>query len=248
MAQFKRLIYRVRDLEKKYGSHSALKINKLEIHPGTIYSIVGTVGSGKTTLLNLLAGTEKQTSGTLLYEDKPFDKNWLGKIILMEDIFYTSGINLRSSSKTVGDFIASKFGKKKKVIYNLYFSDGNFRSLLTRKLRNISEAEMNFLGMVFASEADPRVLLIDDYGAFLSQDMEREFRKKIVNMNRTLGTTIILSVPSEIYVKHFSSVMIFLNHGHISKIRPGALSGKTRKKSVIKNKRYRKSKQRKKNN
>ena len=248
MAQFKRLIYRVRDLEKKYGSHSALKINKLEIHPGTIYSIVGTVGSGKTTLLNLLAGTEKQTSGTLLYEDKPFDKNWLGKIILMEDIFYTSGINLRSSSKTVGDFIASKFGKKKKVIYNLYFNDGNFKNLLNRKLKNISEAEMNFLGMVFASEADPRVLLIDDYGAFLSQEMELEFRKRIVNMNRTLGTTIILSVPSEMYVKHFSSVMIFLNHGNISKIRPGIISSKTKKKGGPKNKWYRKSKQRKKKN
>ena len=63
MAQKKRVIFKVNDLEKNFGSYEALKIKKLEIHPGTIYGIIGTVGSGKSTLLNILAGTEKQSSG-----------------------------------------------------------------------------------------------------------------------------------------------------------------------------------------
>ena len=40
-------------------------------------------------------------------------------------------------------------------------------------------------------------------------------------MNRSLGTTIILTSPSDIYLKYFASVLIFLDHGHISKIRTG---------------------------
>ena len=80
MAQNKRLIFKVNDLEKDFGSYQALKIKKLEIHPGTIYGIIGTVGSGKSTLLNILAGTEKQSKGTVLYEDKPYETNWLGRI------------------------------------------------------------------------------------------------------------------------------------------------------------------------
>ena len=65
----KRLIFKVNNLEKKYGSISALDLKKLDIHPGTIYGIVGNVGSGKSTLLNILAGAEKESSGTVLYED-----------------------------------------------------------------------------------------------------------------------------------------------------------------------------------
>ena len=71
MAQTKRLIFQVNDLEKTYGTYLALKIGKLEIHPGTIYGIIGTVGSGKSTLLNILAGFEKQSGGTVLYDDEP---------------------------------------------------------------------------------------------------------------------------------------------------------------------------------
>ena len=47
MAKMKRLIFKVNNLEKKYGSTSALDLKKLDIHPGTIYGIVGNVGSGK---------------------------------------------------------------------------------------------------------------------------------------------------------------------------------------------------------
>jgi ABC-type sulfate/molybdate transport systems ATPase subunit len=75
--------------------------------------------------------------------------------------------------------------------------------------------------MILACEADPRVLLIDDYGVDFNSKMEKDFRTKITSMNRTLGTTIILSSPSDTNIKHFASVLIFLDHGHIWKIRPG---------------------------
>ena len=74
MAKMKRLIFKVNNLEKKYGSISALDLKKLDIHPGTIYGIVGNVGSGKSTLLNILAGAEKESSGTVLYEDDTYKK------------------------------------------------------------------------------------------------------------------------------------------------------------------------------
>ena len=81
--------------------------------------------------------------------------------------------------------------------------------------------------MILACETDPRVLLIDDYGTYFNGNMEKDFRKKITSMNRTLGTTIILSGPSDIYIKHFASVLIYLDHGHIWKIRPGISRNKT---------------------
>ena len=237
MSKMKRLIFKVNDLEKEYGSISAISLKKLEIHPGTIYGIVGNVGSGKSTLLNILAGIEKESSGTVLYEDNPYETNWLGKIQTHDDVFYTKEISINTPNSTVSSYIASKFGKKKNVIQNRYFKDGSFKNLWTRSMKDISSGEMHWLGMILACEADPRVLLIDDYGVYFNNKMEKDFRSKIGSMNRTLGTTIILSSPSDTNLKHFASVLIFLDHGHIWKIRPGISRGNSRNKRNDRNNR-----------
>ena len=228
MAKVKRLIFKVNNLKKKYGSISALDLKKLDIHPGTIYGIVGNVGCGKSTLLNILAGFERESSGTILYEDNAYKKNWLGKIQTPDDIFYTKSLSLNTPNSSVSSYIADKFGKKKNIIKNRYFKDGSFKNLWSRNLKSISKGELNWLGMILACEADPRVLLIDDYSAHFSNKMEKDFRSKITSMNRTLGTTIILSSPTDRDLKHFASVLIFLDHGHIWKIRPGLSRGNNR--------------------
>ena len=239
MAKMKRLIFKVNNLEKKYGSISALDLKKLDIHPGTIYGIVGNVGSGKSTLLNILAGTEKESSGTVLYEDDTYKKSWLGKIQTPNDIFYTKSLSLNTPNSNVSSYIADKFGKKKNIIKNRYFKDGSFKNLWSRNLKSISKGELNWLSMILACEADPRVLLIDDYAVHFNSKMEKDFRSKITSMNRTLGTTIILSSPTDRDLKHFASVLIFLDHGHIWKIRPGLSRGNNRNQKNDKNNRSR---------
>ena len=221
MTQTKRLIFKVNDLEKSYGSYLALKIGKLEIHPGTIYGIVGTVGSGKSALLKILAGVEKESGGTVLYDDEPYQTNWLGKITPHEEIFFSNNLELKSSNQTVSAYVAAKFGKKKNVIENRYFNEGSFRNLWKRKMKMISQGERHWLGMILACETDPRVLLIDDYGVYFNTNMEQDFRNQLTKMNRTLGTTLVLSSPTDVHLKKFASVLIYLDNGHISKIRPG---------------------------
>ena len=221
MVNNKRLIFKINNLQKHYGPYNALKLKKLDIHPGTIYGVVGTIGSGKSTLLNLMAGFKKQTSGSLLYEGKVYQKNWLGKIQPIDSIFSTKDPYQNGRDKIVADYISNNFHKKKNLIENRYFKNGSFKHLWSRRISKLSSGELNWLGMVVALESDPRVLLIDDYGMYFNSSMERDFRNQIIKMNRSLGTTIILTSSSDIYLKYFASVLIFLDHGHISKIRTG---------------------------
>ena len=235
MVNKKRLIFKLNNLKKDYKSNNILKINKLDIHPGTIYGIIGTVGSGKSTLLNILAGVDKQSSGTVLYDDKVFKRNWIGKIIPEKNIFYSKDPIINGKRKTVSSYITNSFKKKKNIIENRYFTKNSSKNIWNRNISEISAGELNWLGMILACEVDPRVLLIDDYGMYFNNSMEKEFRSQIIKMNRRLGTTIILTAPSELYLKHFASVMIFLDHGHISKIRTGSQKTINRKQSRNKN-------------
>ena len=75
--------------------------------------------------------------------------------------------------------------------------------------------------MLLAIESDPRGAFIDNYGIYFDMKMERNFRSDILKMNRRLGTTFIISAPSDYYLRQFASVLIRLENGRISKIRSG---------------------------
>ena len=247
MNETKRLIFKVDRLKKNYGSLEAINVKKLEIHPGTIYAIVGPPGSGKTTLLDILSGSRKQSSGELYFENETYKTNWFGKIIKQDEIFYNYGFDDYGTGSSVGKIINKMYGKKSNTIMKRHFNSPRFKHLWDRSISSLTKGELHWVGMVLSLESDPRVLLIDEYGVHITNDMEQEFRTQLKRMNRTLGTTIILSSPNEALVQNFASVLIFMDNGHISKIwsksnriggprRPGRKGHFNHKKNNIKSK------------
>ena len=219
MNEVKRLIFKVEGLKKSFGLNEALNIKKLEIHPGTIYAIVGPPGSGKTTLLSILSGSEKPSSGSLYFENTPYETNWFGKTIKHDEVFYNYGYEEFGSRLRVSKVISKLYGKKSNTLMKRHFNSARFKHLWNRRIFNLTKGELHWLGMILSLESDPRVLLIDEYGVHLTDVMEQEFRSQLKRMNRLLGTTIIITSPRESLVKKFASVIIFLDNGHVSKIR-----------------------------
>ena len=55
----------VRDVHKRFGSVEVLKGINLEMASGEFTVLVGPSGCGKSTLLNIIAGLERQSSGSI---------------------------------------------------------------------------------------------------------------------------------------------------------------------------------------
>jgi len=87
---------------------------------------------------------------------------------------------------------------------------------------SLSQGELMWVKLVDAVESDPRVLIIDNYGSMLDEELEQEISSRLRRMNRNLGTTIILSATNSARIQKLVSVMIFLDKGHIAKIRSGS--------------------------
>ena len=244
MSQRATTIYNIKGLKKSFGDQPILNVRQLEIHRGTIYGMIGPIGSGKSTLLNILAGVTKQTDGTVKFENEVFQSNWLGKIKQNPEIALAN-ISSISNRSTVSDVVKTIDKNRLEKRTSAYFKNESMTGLLKRKLNDLSPGELAILNMIIALESDPRVLMIDDYGVFFDKNMEMDFRKKIIRMNKDLGTTIILAAPSDLHIKRVASVLIYLDNGHISKIRPGvgrSASSKDRKPSRRRGQRnYRKS-------
>ena len=60
----------MRDVHKLYGGIRALNGLSLSIATGEVHCIVGPNGAGKSTFFKMLMGTERPTSGTIVYKGK----------------------------------------------------------------------------------------------------------------------------------------------------------------------------------
>ena len=220
MSPRSKLIYRIENLKKSYGDRTVLQIGRLQFHPGTIYGLIGPIGSGKTTLLKIMSAQEKPSSGIIEYDSEPFQTNWFGNLKKYSDIFITNS-DLLQQNLSISHIARKHYSKKLDNIKTKYFSKGNKEKLWSIPLNSLSPGEKAWINCILAVEGDPRVLMIDDYGTLIDSEMESEFRKRILRMNRELGTTIILASPTDHIIKKFASVIIYMDNGHVSKIRSG---------------------------
>ncbi len=217
----KTLIFEVQDLKKVYNQRNVLQIGRLQIHKGTIYGIVGPVGSGKTSLLRQLSGVEKQTDGKLFYNGQEFNTSLFGKVKTPSEIKFIS-LTDTNKNESIGRYFNSRHGKRSEEIRKQYFNSGFRRFMWEQSLDSLSLGERTWIKLVDAVESDPRVLIIDNYGSMLDDELEQEISNRLRRMNRSLGTTIILSATNPSKIQKLVSVMIYLDKGHVAKIRSGS--------------------------
>lgn len=234
------LIYEVQDLKKVVNQRIVLQVGRLQIHKGTIYGIVGPVGSGKSALLKHLSGVEKPTSGTLLYDEQEFKSSMFGKLRSPEEIKFVT-LNNDLKNEKVSRFFNRSFGKKSEEIRKQYFNNGFRRFMWEQSMSSLSLGEVSWIKLIDAVESDPRVLIIDNYGSMMDDELENDITRRLRRMNRNQGTTIILSATDQNRIKRLVSVIIFLDKGHIAKIRSGSKNkgGRRRQKHPKNRRRYR---------
>ena len=214
------LIYELKNLKKVYQKRPVISIGRLQIHRGTIYGILGPVGSGKTTLLRHLAGLDSQTEGILKYDNNEFESTWLGKIKVPQEIYYV-GEHLVSEKQTVEQLIKSNYQDKSNGIVKRYFRGSISKQILPLRINSLSPGQRAWFDLVLALESDPRVLIHDNFATLFDNEMEFIARKELKRMNKDLGTTVILSSINDNALKKFCSVLVYLENGHITKVRSG---------------------------
>ena len=240
MNTIKNLIYELNKLKKSYRDQTIININRLEFHRGTIYGIVGPIGSGKSTLLKMLGGIVKQSSGTLKYENHTFKLNLFGSVQPHSEIKLVQ-LNDKISRSVISELF--KKSSSKSILSQLFNNRVSIKNT-SLNYKELSNGELALLSLLYAFEHDPRALLVDDYGALFDNNLEKKIREKIKLMNRELGTTFILASSSDTNLRKLASVLIYLDNGHISKIRSGLFT-KPSKQTRSKKKKYSKHRSKK---
>ena len=161
-----------------------------------------------------------QTEGILKYDNNEFDSTWLGKIKVPQEIYYV-GEHLVRAKQIVKQVIKSIYPDKSNRIVKRYFRGSVSKQILPLPLNFLSPGQRAWFDLVLALESDPRVLIQDNFATLFDNDMEFIARKELKRMNKNLGTTVILSSINDHALKKFCSVLVYLENGHITKVRSG---------------------------
>lgn len=180
----------------------------LEVTEGDSISVMGPSGSGKTTLLNIIGLLEKPDKGSVVFkgddislfnenESASYRNNHIGFVfqdhLLLQHLTVYENITL--------PLIASKSSKEelqsRKQHIELLIDKTGISDLINKYPFQISGGESQRVALVRALANKPSILLADEPTGSLDSGNAETLGTLLLEMNRSLGITIILATHSD---------------------------------------------------
>ncbi|BCR06460.1 tungstate ABC transporter ATP-binding protein [Desulfuromonas versatilis] len=189
-------LYTLHNIEKKVGENFLLRVEKLELFAGGLYSLAGPNGAGKSTLLNILAFLTSPDRGELFFagERASWTAGWLQHkrqevTLVPQNPFLFEG--------TVGNNLA--FGLKVRGIMGRRQRERIYAALGTvglegfekRRARGLSGGEIQRVAIARALALDPRVLLLDEPTSNIDSTHIMRLEQLVPELSRR-GVTVVM--------------------------------------------------------
>lgn len=213
-------ILRVTDLTKKYGEQIALDLPELILNQGELIGLVGNNGAGKTTLMRLMLDLIEATTGEVLSNGLPVTtspewKEYTGSFI--DDSFLIDFY----TPEEYFEFIAEVYHIEKDELQRRLV---NFRELMAdevlgkkKYIKAFSMGNRQKIGIIGAMLVQPKVLILDEPFNYLDPSSQIIVARLISQMNRELGTTVIISSHNLNSIADISQRILLLEKGHLIK-------------------------------
>ncbi len=218
-------IIRAMNVEKQYknGVTALYNIN-LSINKGEFVFVIGASGSGKSTLIKMMYREEKPTSGQIIVGGINVGKLRNGKVyklrrkigVVFQDYKLLPKLNVYENVA----FALEVIGMQKSEIRN--------RVIKVLKLVGLKEKVKSYPDQLSGGEQqrvviaraivnDPKILICDEPTGNLDPKTSLEIMKVLNNVNRKLGTTIVMATHDREIVEKMKKRVIYIDKGHIVK-------------------------------
>jgi branched-chain amino acid transport system ATP-binding protein len=187
----------LKELTVNYGSITALHDVSLKVGKGDIVTLIGANGAGKSTTLRTISGLLKTRHGSILYEGEEISHLPAHRIVEHENLLM--GAYLRKDRNKLGsdfDFIFGIFPRLKERAKQV--------------AGTLSGGEQQMLAISRALMGKPRCLMLDEPSLGIAPILVKTIFDKIVEINQSLGITILLveqNANLALEVSHYGYVL-----------------------------------------
>jgi branched-chain amino acid transport system ATP-binding protein len=188
---------RIENLVVNYGAIKAIKDISLSVPEKSIVTLIGANGAGKTTTLRVVSCIVKASGGKIIYEDKDITNIPAHKVVEMgisqvpEGRLIFANLTVRENLE-MGAYLRKdkqNFSNDLDFIFKIF---PRLKERLKQPGGTLSGGEQQMLAISRALMSKPRLLLLDEPSLGIAPLLVKTIFEKIVEINKTLGVTILL--------------------------------------------------------
>ena len=209
----------VRQLEKIIDNRSALSIERLDLNPGDIMTVIGLLGSGKTLLIRLLSGILSPSGGKVLLEGQevhqsPEARKRIG-VLFEEDLLYD-----RLSAQDNLELYCRLHNVPRKRVAEVLALVG-MSDQARKSASKLSATVQRRLAFARTLIGRPCLLLLDQPILHVDLDTQSLFARLIVQAAHE-GTAVLLTDEDLAWSGKFSTHIMELEDGRVTSSRTRA--------------------------
>jgi len=212
---------KIRDLQVRYGAVLAVRGISLDVELGAIVALLGANGAGKSTILQTISGLIKPAKGSIRLEGReiaglpPHRIVALGIAQAPEGRMIFANLTVEENLKMGAYLRTDKHG----IVQDLEYVFTLFPRLQERIKQpggTLSGGEQQMLTIGRALMARPRMLLLDEPSLGIGPILVRAIFARIQEINRELGTTILLVEQNAHFALKIAHYAYVLETGQIA--------------------------------
>jgi len=212
-------LYSLRNIEKKRENNFTLRVERLDLFPGRLYTLYGPNGAGKSTLLDLLAFLSFPDEGELCFagERVRHAGRWLREkrqqvTLVHQDPFLFDGTV--SENLAFGLKVRGIVGRKQRERLFAALREVGLDGFEKRRARGLSGGESQRVALARALVLKPRALLLDEPTSSVDFDHIRGF-EQLFPLLTEQGVTVIMASHDQGLVRRMKSETVFLADGRV---------------------------------
>lgn len=209
----------VKGVTKSFAGFTALKDVSLTLSQGEMRGLIGSNGAGKSTLLHLIYGRELPDEGAISFEGKsvsgllPFQRARLGMALkfqvtsVFDDLTVEENLALGAQTKR-----RIRSGKKTRIDDVLGLIELGPKG--SRRARELSHGEMQWLEIGMVLLTDPALLLLDEPTSGMTRAESRRTAELLHSLREQQAVTAMIIVEHDLeFIRLVSDNVTVLHRG-----------------------------------
>jgi Cu-processing system ATP-binding protein len=202
----------IQQLSKQFGKLQVLNNVSLKLNKGECVALIGPNGCGKTTLIKSILGMVVPDSGTILFSQKPINKD----VTYRNHIGYMPQIGRYPENMSIGQVIhmIKDIRKSSTAEDNELMHTYQLESLSDKKMRTLSGGTTQKVSATIAFMFNPDVLILDEPTAGLDPIAAELLKEKIIK-EKEKGKLIIITSHLLSELDDLVTHLIFMQEGQV---------------------------------